>query len=404
MTDQGNTTILHVITALNYGGAEAMLAKLVLAARDSRQQRHVIVSMLPLGVVGQDLAARGIPVHTLGMTRGRPSLRAAIHLLRLVHRLRPGVIQGWMYHGNIAASLAWLLGPRQALLGWNVRHSLHDPSREERGTAMAIRLCARLSRLPAFTIFNSRIAIAEHAAAGFDIRSALLVSNGFDTGFFRPDSPTRPIRATLIASLGIAPAALVIGMVARVHPMKDHATLAAAVRRVREAGHDVHLVLAGAGTDELAESPDGPLAALPPDRVSLLGDRRDLAQWLPGLDVAVLSSAWGEGFPNAIGEAMAAGVPCVVTDVGDSGEIVGNGGLCVPPGDPAALAAALIQLIEAGPQTRSAIGAVGRERVQERYTIDAVAARYGEIYRGQIERRGRPAGRFAARANASCAG
>jgi len=403
MTAMYPPTVLHVITALNNGGAEAMLAKLVLALPDSPQQ-HVVVSMLPLGVVGRQLVERGIPVHTLGMTRGRPSLPALVRLLRLARRLRPEVIQGWMYHGNIAAWLARQLGWRRARLGWNVRHSLHDLGREKAGTATAIRLCARLSRHPAFILFNSRIAIAEHAAVGFDPRSAILIPNGFDTGQFLADCGGRPARVGLVSELGIAPGALVVAMVARVHPMKDHANLAAAVRAVRAAGHDLHLVLAGEGTETLSRQPDGPLAGLPGARMSLLGDRRDLPRWLPGVDIAVLSSAWGEGFPNVVGEAMAAGVPCVVTDVGDSGEIVGEGGLCVPPGDPAALAAALIRLIEAGPEGRAAVGAAGRKRVLDLYTLDRIAAAYAEIYRGAPGRTADIARRFPASAEAPCAG
>src|SRR6218665_1324432 len=123
MTETHPATVLHVITALNNGGAEAMLAKLVLAARDGNgqpvHQRHVIVSMMPPGVVGRQLLAQGVPVHTLGMKRGRPDLVGLFRLLRLVRTVRPDVIQGWMYHGNIAAWLARQIGWRRACLGWN---------------------------------------------------------------------------------------------------------------------------------------------------------------------------------------------------------------------------------------------------------------------------------------------
>lgn len=404
MSEERVTTVLHVITALNYGGAEAMLAKLVLAARRRQNHRHLVLSMLPPGVVGRQLRDQGLPVYTLGMRQGRPSLRGLLRLLALTRKLRPDVIQGWMYHGNLAAWAARQFARRQALLGWNVRHSLHDLRNEKRKSSLVIRLGAVLSRQADFIIFNSRVAIAEHRAAGFDTRAAILVPNGFDTGLFHPDGPGRPARAALAASLGIGPERTMIGMVARVHPMKDHANLFAAVRAVRDAGHDVHLVLAGADTDRMPAPLEQKLQALlPQDRVSRLGDRRDLAEWLPGLDIAVLSSAWGEGFPNVIGEALAAGVPCVATDVGDSREILGEGGQGVAPGDPAALAAALIRLIEAGPQARAAIGVTGRDRVIEHYSLDRIEGQYEQIYRDKLDGRQAALAERGSRDKASCA-
>ena len=267
-----------------------------------------------------------------------------------------------------------------------------------------IRLGARLSRSPEFIIYNAAEAIAEHAAVGFDRRAAVLVPNGFDTGKFRPDVPGRPVRAALAASLGISPGTVIAGMIARVHPMKDHANLFAALRAVRDSGHDVHLLLAGAGTDPLPPALAADLAAqLPPDRVSCLGDRRDLAEWLPGLDIAVLSSGWGEGFPNVLGEAMACAVPCIATDVGDSRAIIGPGGLCVPPGDPAALAAALVRLLEIGADERVAMGARGRQRVIECYTLARVVRLYEDLYHDMAGPGGPAAIRATARENPSCA-
>lgn len=399
-------TVLHVITALNHGGAEAMLAKLVLAAARRRTPfRHHVISLMPLGVVGTQLADMGIPVQHLGMRRGLPSLRGLWRLVALVRSLRPDIIQGWMYHGNIAATIARPFAGAAARLGWNIRHSLRDLSRERARSSLAIRLCARWSANADFLIYNSRAAIAEHAALGFANDSALLVPNGFDTELYRPDLADRPIRAQLGARLGIPPQAVIIGMVARVHPMKDHAGLFEAVRQVREAGHDAYLLLAGTGTDPLPPDLAAMLGArLPAGTVKCLGDRRDIPDWLPGLDIAVLSSAWGEGFPNVIGEAMAAGLPCVVTDVGDSREIVGPGGICAAPGDPAALASAMIELIAAGPRARIAMGARGRERVCENFSLERVVQQYDDLYARQLETRGEGARRPLAQEQPSCAG
>ncbi|RZK02296.1 MAG: glycosyltransferase [Novosphingobium sp.] len=381
------TTVLHVITALSNGGAEAMLAKLVTADSGAEAPRHVVVSLMPLGTVGSQLVAQGVEVHTLNMPRGRWRLRGLLRLLRLMRRLRPEVIQGWMYHGNVAAWAARRLSFVPARLVWNVRHSVHDLCKETASTARMIRWNARLSRQADLIIFNARSAVTQHADLGFDVSAGRVVPNGFDLGLFIPDDEPRSYRAALIRELGIASDAIVVGMIARVHPMKDHANLFAAVREIRAAGHDIHLVLAGAGTEELGRSSDPGLREIPANRLSLLGDRRDLPSWLPGLDLAVLSSAWGEGFPNVIGEAMASGVPCVVTDVGDSREIVREGGLCVAPEDPGALARSLILLIEAGAQIRRAVGSEGRRRIEDQYGIERIVARYADIYRSEARQR-----------------
>lgn len=380
-------TILHVITALNYGGAEAMLAKLVGSPGRADASRHVVVSLMSLGVVGLQLRAQGVEVHALDMPRGQWRIGGLIRLVRLVRRLRPRVIQGWMYHGNVAAWAARRLSFVPARLAWNVRHSLADLTQETPSTARMIRWNARLSRQVDTIIFNARSAIRQHAAVGFDIRTARLIPNGFDLGRFQPDDERRAARIALVSELGVAPGATLVGMIARVHPMKDHGNLFAALAKVRAAGHDVHLVLAGAGTQTLAGLQGVGSNGIPTARLSLLGDRRDLPTWLPGLDIAVLSSAWGEGFPNVVGEAMAAGVPCVVTDVGDSREIVSVGGIWVPPKNSDALAKGIILMIEAGEQLRQTVGAEGRRRVAEHYGIERVVGLYDDLYRSLLDRR-----------------
>lgn len=366
--------VLHIITALNYGGAEAMLAKLLATYRhDPQQPRQRVLSLVTPGPVGRQMLADGIDVTSLDMHHGWQAPLVLTALYRHVRRYDPDIIQGWMYHGNIAASVAARMARRRVPLLWNVRHSLSDIARERWTSRLFIRLGARLSNAPDAILYNSRAALHQHKAIGYAGRAALVIPNGFDLDRFRPDDEARPARTRLCAMFGIDPAAIVVGMIARLHPMKDHATIIEAAERARARGHDIHLILAGCGTESLK-------GALPANRLTLLGDRRDVPDWLPGLDIVTLSSAWGEGFPNILGEAMAAGVPCVATDVGDSAEILGDGGLCVAPGDPTALADALATLCAAGPVGRPAIGRRGRTRVATTYALPMIARRYADLY------------------------
>ena len=158
--------------------------------------------------------------------------------------------------------------------------------------------------------------------------------------------------------------------------MKDHAGFlaAAAIASVRP---EVHFVLAGAGTETLV---DEVVALGLSGRTHLLGERSNVLALMQGFDIHCLSSAFGEGFPNVIGEAMACGVPCVSTDVGEAAAIVGNCGLIVPPGDPQALSRALIDMVDRGAETRAELGLAARARIAAKYALPRVIERYQEIY------------------------
>jgi glycosyltransferase involved in cell wall biosynthesis len=172
---------------------------------------------------------------------------------------------------------------------------------------------------------------------------------------------------------------LLVGMAARYHPLKDHRNFVLAASRVPEL-LDVHFVLCGEGIlPENAELSGWIEQAGLSGRFHLLGRREDMPRLLASLDISTLSSR-SEAFPLVVGEAMACGVPCVVTDVGESSEIVGTTGLAVPPEDPEALAAAWRKLIEGGPELRGRLGQLARQRVEERYSLPSVVATYEELY------------------------
>jgi len=374
--------VLHVITALNYGGAEAMLAKLVgQHGAHSAHPDSIVLSLLPPGRVGQEMAANGVCVETLGLTNLRRLPEAMARLTRIVRRYEPDLIQGWMYHGNIAAAWAARSGRRNLPMLWNIRHSLHDIRAEKRTSRLVIRLGALLSRRPKAIIYNAAASVRQHVANGYAPEGAIVIPNGFDPQCFRPDEADGHGRVRLRERFGIEPDPILVAVIARRHPMKDHATAIEAAGRARRMGHDVHLLLAGAGTDVLPTDLQGACEHwLPRNRLSLLGDRPDVAEWLPGCDIVALSSAWGESFPNILGEAMACGVSCIATDVGDSRIIMGEGGVCVPPGDPAAIANAIALLSGMGAQGRRRKGELGRARVIKEFSLAAVAARYAELY------------------------
>lgn len=372
-----------MISGLATGGAEMMLYKL-LSGSASLGVESAVIALAGGGPMRAEIESLGVPVHSLDLARASvPSPASVARLRRAVRGFAPDVVQGWMYHGNLAA-LAAAGGARRTPVLWNIRSSLYDIDAEKRLTALVIRLGARLSRLPAGVVYVSRVSAAQHQAVGYDASRAVIVPNGFDTARYAPDPAAR---AALRASLGLPADAIVIGHVARYHEIKDHANLLRAAARLHARRPDVRFVLVGAGVDAANEALGSQAASLGVAGVlHLLGERRDVARLTPGFDVAT-SASWGEAFPNVLGEAMACAVPCVATDVGDSAEIVGATGVVVAPRDPEALAAGWEKVLARGPDGRRALGAAARERVVSRYSLGGVIARYVELYRATRDAR-----------------
>ncbi len=218
------------------------------------------------------------------------------------------VVQGWLYHGDLAALLGLALSGRRRTtrLAWGLRCSNLDMDVYGRGLRLVQAACARLSRYPDIVIANSKAGLTTHLALGYRPRRTAVIYNGIDIERFAPD-PAR--RAEVRRSLGIDERAPVIAHVARLDPMKDHQTLLAALGLLPQ----VHCLAIGAGTETL------------PDRPNLhrLGRRDDVSRLLPAADFIVSSSAYGEGFSNALAEGMASGLPAIATDIGDARELVG---------------------------------------------------------------------------------
>ncbi|MCK4304924.1 MAG: glycosyltransferase [Candidatus Eisenbacteria sp.] len=372
-----------VINGLETGGAEMMLCRL-LGRLDRDRFEPVVISLIDKGTLGESIETLAVPVYALGMSRGRLSVRGLWRLTRRLGLLKPDLIQGWMYHGNLAALVGrYLASPRSALL-WNIRHSISDLADEGRSTAWAIRGGALLSRSCGKIIYNSAVSARQHEALGYRSDRRVVIPNGFDCEEFKPAPGAGE---ALRKSLCLAPQDLLIGLIGRHHPVKDHANFFRAGSRLIATHKRVRFVLAGRGV----EPANATLTALIrenglDDRVRLLGERRDMPDLLAGLDIAT-SSSFGEGFPNVIGEAMACGVPCVVTDVGDSSRLVGDTGCVVPARDPEALARAWGDLIKSGRDRRRRLGEKARQRIVREFSLDAIARQYEVLYQEMAGRK-----------------
>ncbi|WP_295387954.1 glycosyltransferase [uncultured Thiodictyon sp.] len=370
--------IAHVITGLEMGGAEQMLYKL-LATLDRAAFEPLVISLIEPGPMRAPIAALGVRIETLGMRRGLPSPGALLRLVGLLRAFRPDLIQTWMYHADLLGALARpLVGTRPGLI-WNIRQSDLDP----RHTRLGPRLVARLNGLVSYLapdriICCSQRAAAVHRALGYRARLFEVIPNGFDLERFHPDDAAR---AQLRAELGVPAAAPLLGLAGRFDPQKDLPTFLQAAALVRAARPESRFLLSGPGMERANPQLAGWMAdAGLAGAIDLLGPRTDMPRVFAALDLLVLSSAYGEGFPNVVGEAMACGVPCAVTDVGDSGLIVGETGAIVAPRDPTALAAAILRLLAEDPPGRARRGVAARERIAAHYSLARIVARYADLY------------------------
>jgi glycosyltransferase involved in cell wall biosynthesis len=369
------TRIVFIITGLWTGGAEMMLLKM-LQRLDKRFTPHV-VSLTTLGEIGPRIQSLGIPVESLGM---RPSLPNPLTFFKLVRRLQamnPEIVHTWMYHADLIGGLAARLAGVKAI-GWGIRNSFMARSNLKFSTRLVVATCAQMSHwLPDLILICSEAARCAHVEAGYANDRIVVIPNGFDLNRFKPDPQARK---NVRVELGLDEDTPLVGMIGRFDPQKNHAGFFEAAGMLHQHMPEVHFVLAGKnviqGNPEMATAID---KAGVRQVTHLLGPRSDMPRLMTSLDV-LASSSTGEAFPNVLGEAMACGVPCVVTDVGDSAQIVGDTGRVVLSGNMAGLAQDLQSLLTLPADDRRALGEKARARIRDNFEIGLIIAHYAQFY------------------------
>lgn len=373
--------ILHIITGLGQGGAERSLVNL-LESDLGRRFDHRVLSLGGAGHYGPVLRKQGIAVDTLELAGAGFAISGIARLRRLMRDFRPNIVQGWMYHGNLFAELAVGIFERSAATSWNIRQSLYDIGTEKNGTRAVIRLLRRLSLRPRAIIYNSYQSRAHHEGFGFVAPPGRVIPNGFDTKRWRPDAAAR---VAFRAALGVGPGTPVLGFVGRLHPQKDVPTFLAAASAAMAKQLDMHVAMVGEGLGPDSEALAPWREKLPRARLHLLGRRGDIEAILPGFDLFCLSST-SEAFPNVIGEAMATGLPCIATDVGDCTRLMGQTGRIVRPGDPCQMAEAICEVAAMDLARRGEMGEAARARIVAEYELGATVEAYAELYESMLKR------------------
>lgn len=369
--------VLHIISGLGAGGVEIALYNLIKHS-DPERFHHSVISLTNLDPIGAQIRKLGVGVSGLQMPKSILAFRKLRGFISSIRDFSTDVIQTWMYHANFLGGIAGSIIGNVPIV-WGLHRTYLDPKRDPLATRLIAKLSSPLSYLLPKRIISVSLAGREsHIRMGYAKDRFVIIPNGFDDQRYSPDLSAR---LAIREELGLKPGIMLIGLGARFHPTKDHLTFLRAVQWLLKSEPDVHFLLCGQGISE----DNAGLMSLIYDKgvernLHLLGQREDMPRIFASLDIATLSSR-NEAFPMIVGEAMACGIPCVVTDVGDTAMIVGDAGVVVPPRDPEALAEGWLSLIELGPEGRLMIGKAARQRIKERYSVSTMVDRYEHLYR-----------------------
>lgn len=358
--------IAFLIPSLAAGGAERQLATL---ARElaRRGEKISVVVFYSGGALEGPLRHAGVEIHALGK-RGRFEIIGFLaRMAGLLRVIKPDVLHAYLPTANLAALAMRPFLPGTRIV-WGVRASFMDLAAYGFASRLVYAIERWCARFPDLIIVNSQKGRERYRAQGFPEAKIAVVENGIDTEYF---SPRPEDGRALRGRWGVAPGETVIGLAARIDPMKDHETFLRAGGIAALARSDLRFVCVGGGT----EADFARLRALAESlgvRAVFAGECHDMPAAYSGFDIAVCSSM-GEGFPNMVAEAMACGVPVVATDVGDCARIIGDTGIVVPARDPQALAQGLLRLLARPVAERKALGARARERIAAEFNLDALA-------------------------------
>jgi glycosyltransferase involved in cell wall biosynthesis len=374
--------VLHIITDFDDGGAQAVLYRFITA---DKKNVHQVISLMNVGSYGERLSELGIGVHSLDMPKSRLTMDGIIKLYRLIRQIDPDTIQTWMYHSDFLGSIIARLAGKKVIV-WGIHNTTLDPAQTSLLTRSIVRVCGLLSgNIPQKIISCSQEGIKVHTDLGYQPHKMVVIPNGYDVSEF---SPKPDCRNDLRHQWQIAEDTILLGMVARWNPQKDHANLIAALAHLKtQTQSPWHCILVGSNLSadnqvlvELLERHEIS------DRVSLLGVRNDIPAVMNALDVHVLSSAYGEAFPNVVAEAMACETPCIVTAVGDSALIVDDTGWVVPSSDPVGLATAMAEAIcqKADSLAWQQRKVSCRQRIQSNFNLQIMVDRYSEVWNNAL--------------------
>lgn len=366
--------IIHVITSLNVGGAEQALERLLLTTPDA-QYNTLVISLKNLGKIGEELQSRGFEVVALNMRSFLAFPVGIFRLYRIICQFQSDIVQTWLYHADLIGGVAAKIVGVKCII-WGIRTTELDSG--SKLTAWIRKLLARLSYvIPAKIVCVAEASRKKHIALGYDASKMVVIGNGFELSQMHS---TPELRAALRLSAGLSDSDVVIGTLGRLSQEKGQDVFVRSAGLIAQEYPNVRFLMVGRGLEPVNETLMRWINATGfADRFVLMGERRDIAVVLSAMDIFCLPSR-SEGFPNVLGEAMAMGLPCVTTDVGDAGVLLGDTGILVQKDDYEALAVGLKQMLDMSQDEKTALGERARLRVQNEFTMDRMRKKFEAVY------------------------
>ena len=372
-----STCLVLIARKLDPGGSERQLVALSKELKARGYMVHVLL-FYKGGMFDDELAAAGVPLYYLGK-KGRWDVFSFFwRFVAIARRLNPAVVYSFLDVPNI---MALLLRPfiKQLRVVWSIRAAFMEMQQYDWMARLVPALENRLCRGADCIIANSRAGRDWAVRRSFPADKLCVIENGIDTERFCPNPKARE---NVRQEWGVEASEKLVGLPARLDPMKDHRTFLKACASVASRREDIRFVCVGGGPERYRAE----LIALAnrlglADRLTWAGRRTDMPSVYCGLDIVASSSSFGEGFPNVVAEAMSCGVPCVVTDVGDSARIVGEVGEVVPPRDAEALAAALNRMLSRTDEDAE-LRRLARQRIVGKFSMQRMVSQTEKVLCG----------------------
>ena len=359
---QGKIKVLHIIPNLGQGGAERQLIELL-----NENNTHEVCQLLQKGYYDKYLSDKGTIIYNLNMKRKLPDIRAFYKLNSIISISKPDIIHCWMYHSCLLEVLLRKLGRNRNIpVIWGLRCSNMDVKYYSLQLKLIIKACSYFSSKPNIIINNSYEGKNIHDKLGFT-KNSIVIPNGIDTKKF---SPNKKNRSNFRKYYSISNDTKVLLSVARVDPMKDHQTLLKAFSKIRLLVPNVLLILAGLGTEKFAQE----------KKVLALGAYKNIHEVYNASDIIISSSAFGEGFSNALGEGMASGLVPIATDVGDAKKIIADIGKIISIRNHNEMCEAIKDVINYNDIDLLNIKNNARGRIKKYYSKEKMVNNYNHIY------------------------
>ena len=371
--------IVHIISGLKSGGAERSLFNIC----NSNISDYFIQSVICLGdkaIYGDKLEEVGVKVYYLNF-KNNNKLIALINFKNIIKKIAPDIVQGWMTHGNFASVLAFFILAGRPSLFWNIRQTVYKLKHEYFLTRLLFLVNILLSRIPKGIISNANTSIKQLIKFGYKNNSFILIPNGFDTNYWKKYHNIRRIERNKLA---FNDNDFVIGYVGRYHPMKNIIFLLESFYRLSQENSKVKLLIVGHNLNNYNLNEKSIIDLIPQNQILIIANTEDIKKYYNIFDLLILCSAWGEGFPNVLGEAMSSELCCVSTPVGDAPDILEDAGYLVPLDEVGFLVDKIKKCID-NPEELNKLGKDARIKVINQYSMEKTINTYLNTYLNSLK-------------------